>query len=183
MRQNVGENNTSSVNISKRPISIASLPFYDAAKVERVIGLDPAEAMLTRSRRRSAALPFPVEYLALEGEHIPLAPESIDSVLVTYTLCTIAEPIAALEGMRRVLKPGGRLIFCEHGKAPDAAVHRWQRRLTPLWRRIAGGCRLERDIPALIAAAGFRIDAIETMYLPGTPRFAGFNFWGTAAPG
>ena len=160
-----------------------NLPFYDAAKVDRVIGLDPAEAMLGHARKRSASLPFPVEYLALEGEHIPLDPESIDTVLVTYALCTIAEPIAALEGMRRVLKPGGKLIFCEHGMAPDASVCRWQSRLNPLWRRIAGGCHLDRDIPALIASAGFRIEEIESMYLPGTPRFAGFNYWGTAAPG
>lgn len=157
-----------------------NLPFYDPAKVERVIGLDPAEGMLARARSRSRALPIPVEYLALEGERIPLERESVDTVLVTYTLCTIPDAVAALEGMRRVLKPAGRLIFCEHGKAPDEAVRRWQRRLNPLWGRIGGGCNLDRDIPALIATAGFRIDALETMYLPGTPRFAGFNYWGSA---
>ncbi len=160
-----------------------NLPYYDPAKVERVIGLDPAEEMLSYARRRSATLPFTVEYLALEGEHIPLDRHSVDTVLVTYTLCTIADVIAALEGMRAVLKPGGRLIFCEHGRAPDAAVRRWQHRLNPLWNRIGGGCNLDRDIPALIEGAGFRVDDLESGYLPRTPRFAGFNYWGTAVPG
>jgi ubiquinone/menaquinone biosynthesis C-methylase UbiE len=159
-----------------------NLPFYDPQKVDRVIGLDPAEEMLSYARRKSGTLPFTVEYLTLEGESIPLEKESVDTVLVTYTLCTIPDANAALEGMRRVLKPGGRLIFCEHGKAPDEAVRRWQDRLNPLWGRIGGGCNLNRDIPALIEAGGFAIDDLQTMYLPGAPRFAGFNYWGTAAP-
>ncbi len=157
-----------------------NLPFYDPAKIERVIGLDPAEQMLSRAKIRSDVLPFTVEYLALEGENIPLEADSVDTVLMTYTLCTIPDGIAALQGMRRVLKPGGRLIFCEHGKAPDEAVQRWQNRLNPLWGCIGGGCHLNRDIPALIEAAGFAIDDLQQMYLPGTPRFAGFNYWGTA---
>ena len=160
-----------------------NLPYYDPEKVERVIGLDPAEEMLSYARRKSATLPFTVEYLALEGERIPLDRHSVDTVLVTYTLCTIADAIGALEGMRAVLKPGGRLIFCEHGRAPDAAVRRWQHRLNPVWRRIGGGCNLDRDIPALIEAAGFRVDTLESGYLPRTPRFAGFNYWGSAVPG
>ena len=159
-----------------------NLPYYDPARVDHVIGLDPAGEMLRYAERKSAALPFTVEYLALEGERIPLDAKSVDTVLVTYTLCTIPDANAALQGMRHVLKPGGRLIFCEHGKAPDDAVRRWQNRLNPLWGWIGGGCNLNRDIPALIAAAGFAIEDLETMYLPGTPRFAGFNYWGTARP-
>jgi ubiquinone/menaquinone biosynthesis C-methylase UbiE len=159
-----------------------NLPFYDPAKVERVIGLDPAEEMLAYARRKSEGLPFTVEYLMLEGERIPLERGSVDSVLVTYTLCTIPDPIAALEGMRRVLKPAGRLIFCEHGRAPDEGVRRWQHRLNPVWNRIGGGCNLDRDIPGLIESAGFRVDSLSSMYLPNTPRFAGFNYWGTARP-
>ena len=159
-----------------------NLPHYDATKVTRVIGLDPAPEMLVRARRRAEQAPFEVEFLALDGAAIPLETASVDTVLVTYTLCTIPDAVAALEGMRRVLKHGGRLIFCEHGRAPDAPVRRWQRRLNPLWNRIGGGCNLDRDIPALIERAGFGIDTVETMYLPGTPRFAGFNFWGSARP-
>ncbi len=159
-----------------------NLPYYDATRVERVIGLDPAQEMLAYARRRSENLPFTVEYLVLEGERIPLDPHTVDTVLVTYTLCTIADPITALEAMGRVLKPGGGLIFCEHGRAPDQGVRRWQHRLNPLWNRIGGGCNLDRDIPALIEGAGFHIEALDSMYLPRTPRFAGFNFWGCARP-
>lgn len=159
-----------------------NLPFYDPARVERVVGLDPAPEMLTMARRRSRNLPFAVEYLATAGEAIPLQRGSVDTVLMTFTLCTIADPAAALERMRSVLKPGGRLVFCEHGRAPDEAVRHWQRRLNPLWRRIGGGCTLDRDVPALIRAAGFRIDTLDTTYLPRTPRFAGFNYWGAARP-
>ena len=150
--------------------------------VSRIIGLDPAEEMLSYARRKSGSMPFPVEYLALRGENIPLEPESVDTVLVTYTLCTIPDAVAALEAMRKVLKPNGRLIFCEHGRAPGEAVRRWQDRLNPLWGRLGGGCNLNRDIPALIEAAGFGIDNLESMYLAGTPRFAAFNYWGSARP-
>jgi ubiquinone/menaquinone biosynthesis C-methylase UbiE len=159
-----------------------NLPYYDPAKVERVIGLDPAEEMLASARRASETVPFAVEYLVLRGEDIPLERHTIDTVLVTYTLCTIPDAVAALEGMRRVLRPGGRLIFCEHGRAPEETVRRWQSRLDPLWNRIGGGCHLDRDIPALIRAAGFRVDSLDTMYLPRVPRFAGFNYWGSARP-
>lgn len=157
-----------------------NLPYYDAEKVERVIGLDPAEHNLTYAKRKSSSASFPVEYLALEGEKIPLDPQTIDTVLITYTLCTIPEAVTALEAMRRVLKQGGRLLFCEHGKAPDEAVRRWQNRLNPIWKQVGGGCNLNRDIPALIEAGGFEIEKLETMYLPSTPRFAGFNYWGSA---
>ena len=163
-------------------VSGLNLPYYDPKIVELVIGLDPSEQMLNYARQASATLPFTVEYLALKGENIPLERHSVDTVLVTYTLCTIPDAIAALDGMRRALKPGERLIFCEHGRAPDEAVQRWQHRLNPLWGRIGGGCNLDRDIPELIASAGFRIDTLGSMCLPGVPRFAGFNYWGSARP-
>ncbi len=150
-----------------------NLPFYDAGKIEHIIGLDPAEEMLRFARRRSENLPFTVEYLTLDGEQIPLDRESVDTVLVTYTLCTIPDVVG-------VLKRSGQLIFCEHGRAPDEGVQRWQHRLNPIWGRIGGGCNLDRDIPALMEAAGFRIQNLETMYLANTPRFAGFNYWGYA---
>ncbi|MCG8692814.1 MAG: class I SAM-dependent methyltransferase [Minwuiales bacterium] len=160
-----------------------NLPYYDAAKVEKVIGLDPAEEMLAKARARAAAVAFPVEHLALAGEEIPLDGNSVDTVLVTYTLCTIVDVAAALSGMRRVLKDGGRLIFCEHGLAPDAGVRRVQNLINPFWRRIGGGCNVNRDIPGLLLEGGFAIDSLDTMYLPGTPRFGGFNYWGTARVG
>jgi ubiquinone/menaquinone biosynthesis C-methylase UbiE len=103
-------------------------------------------------------------------------------VVMTYTLCTIPDAAAALAQVRRVLRPGGRLLFCEHGAAPDAAVRRWQDRLDGLWGRLAGGCHLNREVATLIASAGFRFDALQSRYLPKTPRFAGYNTWGSALP-
>jgi len=157
-----------------------NLPFYDADAVERLVGLDPSEASWELAAKRSSGLAFPVEFIGLPGEQIPLASASVDCIVMTYSLCTIPDPAAALAGMARVLKPGGELLFCEHGLAPDASVRRWQHRLDPLWKHIAGGCHLDRDIPALIEAAGFRFTDQTSMYLPATPRFAGFNTWGSA---
>jgi len=157
-----------------------NLPYYDPAKVERLIGLDPSEESWKLAGERAAHLDFEVEFIGLPGEQIPLQDASVDTVLVTYALCTIPDPVAALTGMRRVLRPGGRLIFCEHGIAPDAAVVKWQDRINPVWRKIAGGCNLNRDIPALLAAGGFEVAELSTLYLPGTPKFAGYNYWGRA---
>lgn len=157
-----------------------NLPYYDAGKVERVIGLDPSEASWKLAGERAAHLDFEVEFIGLPGEEIPLADASVDTVLVTFALCTIPDPVTALKGMARVLRPGGSLIFCEHGKAPDAGVCKWQERINPLWRRIAGGCNLNRDIPQLLGAGGFTVAEMHTAYLPGTPRFAGYNYWGSA---
>ncbi len=156
-----------------------NLQFYDPAKVSKVWGLDPAPEMLRMAQRAARALPFGVELLGLPGDEIPLADASVDTVLVTYTLCTIPDTTPALRQMSRVLRPGGELIFCEHGAAPDVSVRRWQDRLNPMWQRLAGGCNLNRPIPLLIEAGGFRITSLETMYIPGW-RPGTFNYWGTA---
>lgn len=160
-----------------------NLPFYDAAKVERLWALEPAAEMRARAGARAAASPIPMEFLGLSGEQIPLDDEAADTVLVTYTLCTIPDVAKALGEMRRVMKPAGRMIFCEHGEAPDEGLKRWQRRITPLWKAIGGGCHVGRPIPKLIQDAGFKVEDMQTMYLPGTPRFAGFNYWGSASKG
>jgi SAM-dependent methyltransferase len=157
-----------------------NLSYYDAGRVQRVIGLDPSEASWELAGERAAHLDFEVEFIGLPGEKIPLADASVDTVLVTFALCTIPDPIAALHGMARVLRTGGSLLFCEHGRAPDSSVCKWQDRINPIWRRIAGGCHLNRDIPQLLAAGGFVLSDMETGYLPGTPKFAGYNFWGSA---
>lgn len=158
-----------------------NLPYYDHNRVERLIGLDPSERSWALAGARASALSFPVEFIGLPGEEIPLADDSVDCVVMTYSLCTIPDPQAALAGMRRVLRPGGRLLFTEHGLAPDEDVRRWQHRLDRPWGAIAGGCHLNRDIPRLLESGGFRPEHLETMYLPKTPRFAGFNFWGSAS--
>lgn len=157
-----------------------NLPFYDAGKVSKVWGLEPSPEMRARAVKVAARTALDIEFIELKAEEIPLEDGSVDTVLVTYTLCTIPDAIKALHGMRRVLKPGGKLIFCEHGEAPDAAVKKWQERLTPVWKKIVGGCHLARPIPALLHEGGFVIDRLDTMYLPGTPRFAGYNYWGIA---
>jgi SAM-dependent methyltransferase len=124
---------------------------------------------------------FPSD-LALEGERIPLDAASVDTVVVTFTLCSIPDVETALAGMRRVLKPEGRLLFCEHGLAPDARTARWQDRLTPAWRHVFGGCHLNRDVPALLRAGGFTIEQLDTTWIPGSPAIAGFCYRGVARP-
>ena len=157
-----------------------NLPYYDSAKVDKVIGLDPSEESWALAGERATHLDFDVEFIGLPGEQIPLDDDSVDTVLVTYSLCTIPDPVAALTGMARVLRRGGELIFCEHGMAPDASVVKWQNRVNPVWRKIAGGCHLNRDIPELLTQGGFGIETLESRYLPGTPKIAGFNYWGGA---
>ena len=156
-----------------------NLPFYDAAKVEMLWGLEPAEPMRRLAAARVAAAPFPVEWLDLPGEAIPLDDASADTVVTTYTLCTIPDAVAAVREMRRVLKPGGQLLFSEHGRAPDASVQRWQDRLTPMWKVCGGGCHLNRDIPALLRAGGFEPGRLASGYIPG-PRPMSFHYWGAA---
>ena len=158
-----------------------NLPFYDPARVTRLWGLEPSVEMRRLAANAVRALPFKFEFIDLPGEEIPLDANSVDTVLITYTLCTIPETQRALGGMARVLRQGGKLIFCEHGAAPDADVRRWQERLNPIWNRLGGGCNLNRAIPDLIRSGGFEIDRMETMYLPGW-RPAGFNYWGSASP-
>jgi ubiquinone/menaquinone biosynthesis C-methylase UbiE len=158
-----------------------NLPWYDATRVERILALDPSDAMWRRAARRVERSPIPVERIAASAEDVPLAPASIDCAVSTYTLCTIPDAGAALAAIRRALRPGGRLLFCEHGAAPDEAVRRWQDRLDRLWGHVSGGCHLNRPIPRLLEAAGFRLAELDEAYLPGW-RVASYNFWGVARP-
>jgi len=156
-----------------------NLPHYDKTRVSSLTGIDPDEYIWIRSEARRAQIDFPIQRLGLSGESIPMADNSADTVVVTYSLCTIPDPVSALGEMRRILKPGGEILFCEHGKAPDANIARWQNRIDPVWKRIAGGCHSGRDIPALFAAASLDTPEIETMYIPG-PKILSFNYWGVA---
>lgn len=156
-----------------------NVPFYDKQKVRKIFGLEPSEGMRKLAEERISESGLDIELIDLPGEEIPLEANSVDTVLITYTLCTIPDVAAALEGMRRVLKPGGKLLFSEHGKAPDESVIRWQNRLNPAWRKIGGGCNMNRDIPAMILEGGFRITEDERMYVPG-PRIFSYTYWGSA---
>lgn len=156
-----------------------NLAFYDPDKVTRVWGLEPAPEMIRMARSAADSLPFEVEIIGSPGDEIPLENNSVDTVVMTYTLCTIPDTASVLEQIGRVLRPRGELVFCEHGTAPDASVRRWQDRLNPIWKQLAGGCNLNRPIPALIEEGGFRIKDLETMYIPGW-RPASFNYWGSA---
>jgi SAM-dependent methyltransferase len=158
-----------------------NLPFYDPARVTSVTGIDPSEALRHAALTAPRAEGLRVEILDGEAEALPFEAASFDTVVCTFTLCSVHTPAAALGEARRVLKPGGLLLFSEHGLAPDAAVQRWQRRLEPVWKRLAGGCHLTRPVALSIAAAGFAVVDVEAMYLPGTPRPLGWAEWGAAS--
>lgn len=155
-----------------------NLPFYDRQRVSFVVGVDPAIQMHRLAQRRSRQAGIAVELMGLSAEHLPATDASFDTVVCTYTLCSIPDPLQALHEMRRVLVPGGRLLFCEHGRAPDETVRRWQDRLQPLWGALAGGCHLGRDVPDLLEAAGFAA-TMQSAYLAG-PRPMTFHYWGHA---
>ena len=159
-----------------------NLALYDADKVQSVTGVDPAAALrdIAVAAHRDPRLTVFVEDGTAEA--LPFENGSFDCVVCTFTLCSVHTPAAALSEARRALKPGGRFLYCEHGLAPDAEVAKWQRRIEPVWKRIAGGCHLTRPITTAIAAAGFSITRQDSMYIPKAPRFAGWSEWGEATP-
>lgn len=155
-----------------------NLPHYGTA-VRRVIGVDPSVGVSGLAARAARQAAVPVELLACSAETLPLADASIDTAVSTWTLCSVPDPLRALRELRRVLRPGGRLLFVEHGLAPEPGVARWQRRLTPCWRSCAGGCHLDRPVTGLIEGAGFTVTALATGYMQG-PRVLTFLYEGTA---
>ena len=157
----------------------ANLPFYNPDKVSHVWGLEPSVGMRRRAQKTIRESAIDVDLIDLPGEEIPLDDNSVDTVLVTYTLCTIADTATALAGMRRVLKPNGQLLFCEHGRAPDKEVCKWQDRCDPIWQKVAGGCSMKKDIPQILAASGFAVEDDNRMYIPGI-RALSYNYWGAA---
>ncbi|KAA3616204.1 MAG: class I SAM-dependent methyltransferase [Calditrichaeota bacterium] len=156
-----------------------NLPFYDRDKVKHIWGLDPSQEMLAQANGSISHLPFSVEIISASAEAIPLDQNTVDSIVVTYTLCSIPDIMAALQDMRRVLKPGGKLYFSEHGTAPDEKIRRWQNRLNPVWSKLSGGCQLNRNIPVILRESEFTFEQLDAMYIPGW-KFASYNYWGVA---
>ena len=157
-----------------------NLPFYDKTKIDEIWGLDPSEELSVMAKQVANEESMEVKFISSGAEDIPLPDNYFDSVLVTYTMCTIPEVQRANQEIRRVLKDNGKMIFCEHGEAPDQNIRKWQNRINPLWGKLAGGCNINRKIPSLIKESGFDIIEMEEMYLPNTPRIAGYNYWGYA---
>ena len=159
-----------------------NLSFYNSLAVSSVEGVDPSDELRAIAERAPRALGLEVNIAKGTAEDLPFEDNSVDSVVCTFTLCSVQSPQQALAEARRVLKPGGTLLYCEHGLAPDESVQKWQARIEPIWKRLAGGCHLTRPISAAIKQAGFKLDQQNGMYLPGTPRVMGWSEWGAASP-
>lgn len=156
-----------------------NMPFYDKDKVKSLTGIDPSEDIWKENNVDEKSLAFKFRFIRAFAENIPADNNSFDSAVVTYSLCTIPDLTKAFDELRRVIKPKGILVFCEHGKAPDKEMVRWQNLMNPVWKQFGGGCNLNRDIPDIIKSNGFKIKHMETMYIPGL-KIESFNYWGTA---
>ena len=157
-----------------------NIPFYNSDKIDIVIGIDPSHELIELAKELANDSKASIELVIGSAESIPYPDNFFDTVLVTYTMCTIPNVAIANKEMWRVLKDDGRLIFCEHGLAPDKKISKWQNRIDPFWGKIAGGCHLNRDIQKLITDAGFSFESLDKMYIPSTPKFAGYNYWGVS---
>ena len=156
-----------------------NLPYYGSG-VQEILGLEPAPRLIAMARRAGARAALPFSIIEGSAESIPLERASVDTVVTTWTLCTIPGVERALKEMQRVMKPGGQLLFVEHGLAPEATVRKWQNRLNPIWKRVGGGCHLNRPIRALIEAAGFHLTHIDTGYMPRGPKPMVYMYEGRA---
>lgn len=156
-----------------------NLPFYDKNKVTHLTAIDPSAAIWKKNSFDTNTLGFKFDFMEAFSENIPAENNSFDTVVITYVLCTIQDTDKAFDEIKRVLKKDGKLLFCEHGKAPDKKIVRWQNMLNPFWKKIGGGCNLNRDIPFMIERNGFKILKLEKMYIPGW-KPASFNYWGIA---
>jgi ubiquinone/menaquinone biosynthesis C-methylase UbiE len=157
-----------------------NMPFYDRQRVQSIVGVDPAMSMHRLAHKQIQRSGIEVELVGLSAEKLPLTDASFDSVVCTYSLCSMADPVQALREMRRVLAPTGQLLLCEHGLSPDPRVVRQQNKWQPLWGKIAGGCKLDRDVPSLLSQAGFQSE-LESGYIWG-PKALAYNYWGIVSP-
>lgn len=154
--------------------------FYDRAAITSYAGIDPHEGLLDEARAAARRKGWQADMRQAWGEAIPFPDEGFDCVVCTFTLCSVEDPGQVMREMRRILRPGGGVLFLEHGRAPDLQVQRWQGRIEPVWKRLAGGCHLTRPIAAALTAAGFAVESLASGYTPKAPRFAGWMEWGVA---
>ncbi|WP_242092224.1 class I SAM-dependent methyltransferase [Aestuariivivens sediminicola] len=156
-----------------------NLPFYNQNNINHLTAIDPSPDIWNQNTIDTKKLPFDFDFICASTNAIPAYNNSMDCVVMTYTLCSITNVSKAFEEIRRVLKPSGVFLFCEHGKAPDPAVRKWQNIINPIWKRLGGGCTLNKDIPAIIKSNGLKLSKMDTMYIPGW-KPASFNYWGQA---
>jgi ubiquinone/menaquinone biosynthesis C-methylase UbiE len=158
-----------------------NLSYYDRVQVSALSALEPSVPLIERAKERARSLDLDVEILRGSAEAMPFDGASFDTVVMTFTLCSIPNAAAALGEIRRVLRPGGQLLFAEHGLASDPRIASWQQRLNPLWVKFSGGCNMDRPISQILQRAGFQLEKCETAYLPG-PKVLTYNYWGAAVP-
>jgi Methylase involved in ubiquinone/menaquinone biosynthesis len=157
-----------------------NLPFYDKSKINNLYGIDPSSELCDMAKKTAFDNEIDVNLLINGAEEIELPKDSIDTVVMTYTLCTIPNPMDALKEIKRVMKTDAKMLFCEHGTAPDKNITKWQNRINPIWGKLFGGCNINRDIPNILKENGFKINTLDQMYLPSTPKIVGYNYWGEA---
>ena len=157
-----------------------NIPYYSNSNVKKLIGLDLQQDNWDQAYKIAKKSDISIDLLQGDGEELPIPNNSIDTVLITYTMCTIPNVQRSLAEIKRVLNREGKLLFCEHGLAPDKNVQKWQNKLNPIWKKCLGGCNLNRNIPELVLKSGFLFESINEMYIPSTPKFIGYNYWGTA---
>ena len=157
-----------------------NIPYYSNSNVKKLIGLDLQQDNWDQAYKIAKKSNISIDLLQGDGEELPIPNNSIDTVLITYTMCTIPNVQRSLAEIKRVLNREGKLLFCEHGLAPDKNVQKWQNKLNPILKKCLGGCNLNRNIPELVLKSGFSFESISEMYIPSTPKFIGYNYWGTA---
>jgi len=157
-----------------------NMPYFDTSKISSVVGIDPSEELIQLAEKRINDSMPDTDFVISKAEEMQFNDNLFDTVLITYTICTVGDVSASLKQIKRVLKSDGQLLFCEHGLAPDEKVVKWQNRINKFWPTISGGCNINKNIPLLIEQAGFAITNMEQMYLPKTPKILGYNYWGTA---
>tara|TARA_B100000927_G_scaffold285222_2_gene275055 strand:+ start:518 stop:1141 length:624 start_codon:yes stop_codon:yes gene_type:complete len=158
-----------------------NIPYYNLSSIDKIYGLDPSQELCELALKNANNHEIEIKLLVNGAEEIELKSKSIDTVLITYTLCSINNLQQSLKEIKRVMKPNAVLMFCEHGIAPDIKTIKWQNRINPLWGKLFGGCNINRDIPNILSSSGFNINNLEQMYLPSTPKIVGYNYWGTAS--